>query len=153
MATVLYSNFLENADQYDASERFWAALFDAVVAESSGSGADWVAWRPRAYANGLPFERDGNPIFDVRHVYSSKAVQIIQWPPQRNEAEISAWICELTVMPDDEPESLHELTINCSLSIESAEIAKQLLQNWVDEAVSVSDMNGLIQRLTPSDSR
>lgn len=152
MVTVLYSNFLEDKEQYDASERFWATLFASVAAEF-GNGADWVPWRPRAYANGLPFERDGNPIFDARQPHASKAVQVIQWPPQSNELEISAWISELPLVAEDEPAILHELTINCSLSIESARVAKELLRHWVDKAVSVSEMDRLITRLTMSDGQ
>jgi hypothetical protein len=151
MVTVLYPRFLDDEQQYTASERFWAHLFDSVVAES-GNKADWVRWRARAYANGLPFERDGNPIFDARSIQLPKAVQIIQWPPETTEIEISAWMSELVVSSKDEPATVHELTINCSLSVESAKIAKELLQSWVTETVNVHDMGRLIDFLIRSDA-
>lgn len=152
MVTVLYSNFLDDEQQYAASEQFWATLFDSAVSES-GNRSDWAPWRARTFANGLPFERDGNPIFAARSIQLPKAVQVIQWPPETPDIEVSAWMSELVVSADGEPSTLHELTINCSLSVESADVAKELLRNWVAEAVRVEDMDKLIRRLITLDGR
>lgn len=149
MATILYPRFLEDEEQYALSRRFWTDLFASVVA-AFDNAADWGPWRARAYANGVPFERDGNPIFDARSLRSSKAVQVIQWPSETGGVEISAWISELHLEGEDEPAVLHELTINCSLSTESAEIAKDLLRYWVDESMSARESERVIKKMLAS---
>lgn len=147
MVHLLYPRFLEQDEEYEAAERFWQTMFQEL-ANQAGSSPEWRPWRPRAYANGLPFERDGNPIFDALNQRSGRAVQVIQWPPERNEAEISAWISQLDVDLAGEDRVISELTINLSLSVESAAVARRLLASWLDETTSVNEIEHLIGELT-----
>ncbi len=149
MSDFLYPNFLEQEDQYAAAEQFWHGLFTELTAEARQTG-EWVPWRPRSYVNGLPFERDGNPIFDALNKRTSKAIQVIQWPPKRDALEISAWVSHLYVEDDDDLNNLiSELTLNLTLSTESVELSKQLLRKWLDENVDGDEMSRLINQQLP----
>lgn len=149
MSKLLYPEFLERDEEYQASERYWRTLFDALAAER-GQGGEWHPWRPRAYADGTPFERDGNPMFDARSARLGRAVQVIQWPPESDDVEISAWISALPLEDEDGETVTEELTLNLSLSEESAALARRLLERWMDEAVTADQMRDFIATVIPA---
>lgn len=146
MVTPLYGRFLEEQAEYDAAERFWEELFREVV--GSADALEWHRWRPRAYANGTPLERDGNPMFDTLNSRLRRALQVIQWPAESSAIEISAWISEMVVERADQLLPVEELTINLSLSRESASIARSLISEWVNEAVPVDVVRERIRAMS-----
>ena len=151
MDKLLFQNFLENSEEYEAAEHFWKDVFAETI-RSAGQAGAWAPWRPRHYANGTPLERDGNPIFDARSVRLGRAVQVIQWPAEGGHVGISGWVTQLTVSDDtDNAENVLELTINLSLSEESAAIARALLSSWVDPQITREEMNQRIAQLAPSE--
>jgi len=150
MGNPLFRNFLADSEEYEAAEQFWNDAFGEVI--RVGQEGKWIPWRTSQYAHGTPFERDGSPIFAARSVQLGRAVQIIQWPPEGNGVAITAWLSELTV-PDehDNDEPVLELTINPTLSEESAAIARTLISNWVDPTVTRLEMSQHIAQLAPTE--
>lgn len=146
MVTPLYGRFLEEQAEYDAAERFWEELFRDIV--GSAHARDWHRWRPRTYANGTPLERDGNPMFDTLNIRLRRALQVIQWPVESSAVEISAWISEIVVERADQLLPVEELTINLSLSRESASIARSLISQWVNEEVPVDVVRERIRAIS-----
>ena len=114
MAEYLFPQFLSDDQEYSAAAAFWNELMLEVV-NSHAEGDLWVSWRPRSYANGLPFDRDGNPIFNARSERLPRALQVIQWPDDAENSGISAWISPLEI----DGRLVWELTINLTLSTES----------------------------------
>lgn len=145
MATPLYARFLADESEYAAAERFWKEVFDQVVRPAEAG--DWRPWRSRTYADGTPLERDGNPIFDARNRRLGRALQVIQWPCESQDVEISAWISELPVDDGEVVGMVSELTVNLSLSMESAAHAKSLIAAWVDGNVPADEVRQRISRL------
>lgn len=151
MGSPLFQNFLESSEEYEAAEQFWNSMFEETI-QSAGQAGTWRSWRPRHYVNGTPFERDGNPIFDACSTQLGRAVQVVQWPPERDAVEIAAWLSELSA-PDenDTDDTVIELTINLTLSEESAGIARTLLSSWVDPTTTRTEMNRRIAQLAPAE--
>lgn len=147
----LFQYFLVNSDEYEAAEQFWNSMFEETI-QSAGQAGTWRSWRPRHYVNGTPFERDGNPIFDALSTQLGRAVQVVQWPPEGDGIAITAWLSELTA-PDehDHDQTVLELTINLSLSEDSAAIARTLMSNWVDPSVTRFEMNQRIARIASTE--
>ena len=142
MTRRLFPDFLDNAEQYQASERYWEQLV-GEVAESLGQPGEWHRWIPRRYADGTPFELDGNPIFDGRSQRLNRAFRIIQHRPLGNDIELAAWVKtyeeEFTDLPRE------ELVINLSLSEESTQLAKALLHKWMTPATTKDEMESFIR--------
>jgi hypothetical protein len=147
MNSPIYPDFLEDEEQYAASEGLWRNVFNEIL-DAIDSSAMWEAWRPRAYANGTAFPRDGNPIFDARSLELRRAVQIIQWPCKTGEVEISAWLRELPNPEEEESLPMLELTLNLSLSEQTLALARALLQKWVDHRTTVEAITREIAALT-----
>ncbi|MGH2732252.1 MAG: hypothetical protein ACRDJG_04835 [Actinomycetota bacterium] len=144
MVHRLYEHFLENPDEYRASENYWANLARDVARDLQVE--EWRPWWiPRSYADGTPFEHDGNPIFDARSERLGRAFTVIQHAPTSNEIEIAAW---LKHYPEEYVElPRYELVINLSLSEESAAKAEELLRKWMLPQTTVREMKELLDRL------
>jgi len=124
---LLFSDFLENPDSYEAAVAFWDRLVTDIE-RSLGQEDEWGPWIPRHYGDGVtPMGRDGTPIFDGYSQALGRAFRITQHRPAFDSVEILAWIKiydlegETTLLPDS------ELVLNLSLSDESAEAARALL--------------------------
>jgi hypothetical protein len=144
MVRKLYENFLDDRKQYKACEGFWEQLVQNI-AESLGQTGEWQRWIPRQYADGTPFELDGNPIFDGRSQKLNRAFRIIQHCAAGNELEIAAWLNSYEEEYTDLPR--HELVINMSLSQESAQLAEVLLRKWMTPTTTTDDMQAFITKI------
>jgi hypothetical protein len=142
MVHKLFEDFLDNPEQYQASVRYWEQLV-SDIAESLGQRGEWQPWIPRHYADGTPFELDGNPIYDRRSQRPNRAFRIIQHRPIGNELEIVAWLKsyeeEYVDLPGD------ELVINLSLPLESAQLAQVLLRKWMTPTTTKEEMQSFIR--------
>jgi hypothetical protein len=141
MVYRLFEDFLDNVQQYRASERYWEDLV-RDVARTTGQSGEWQPWIPRQFADGTPMELDGNPIFDGRSQKLSRAFRIMQHRPVSDEVEFAAWLKEYEKEFSDLPRM--ELVMNLSLSQESAELAKELLTKWMTPGTSKEEMESLM---------
>ena len=140
MEAPIYPNFLEDAVEYEASERYWVDLWGQVD-EFSRDGFGWsYPW----VGTGSPLIKDGNPIFSAHSPELRRGVRIIQAEPLDSELEIQVW---LGTFGGDEydPESVHELVIACVLSDVASRIALSMITPWVQaRPLSFTNVNGVI---------
>lgn len=142
MIDLLFPNFLDSTEEYESCERYWEHLVHDI-AQSIGQTGEWFRWIPRTYADGTPFELDGNPIFDGRSRKLDRAFRIIQHRAESNELEISAWLKSYEEEYEDLPRD--ELVINLTLSQESGRLAKALLHKWMTPKTTKDEMLSFIQ--------
>jgi hypothetical protein len=143
MVHRLFEDFLDNPDCYAFVEQYWKNLVhDAEL--SVGQDGEWQPWIPRHYADGTPFELDGNPIFDGRSKKLNRAFKILQHPSVGNGLEIVAWLKTYEKEYSDLPHE--ELVINLSLSQESARVAKELLIKWMAPDTTAHEMQLFIPK-------
>jgi hypothetical protein len=150
MVRRLFETFLEDPEQYRAAEQYWEALV-ADVAESMNQANEWRQWFPRGYADGRPFppELRGNPISDGRSDALNRGFKIIQMRPVSQDVEIAAWVSSYA--PEDTDLPRHELVINLTLTQESADLARLLLQKWMDPETTPEDMETFIAETLPAE--
>ena len=114
-----------------------------MILPSLWGRGEWQPWIPRHYADGTPFELDGNPIYDRCSQRPNRAFRIIQHRPIGNELEIVAWLKsyeeEYVDLPGD------ELVINLSLPLESAQLAQVLLRKWMTPTTTKEEMQSFIR--------
>ena len=141
MVHTLFEDFLDNEEQYHACERYWEELI-TNVADSLGQTGKWKReeWR---YPDGTPWERDGNPMFVARSEKRDRDIRILQHPAASEKQEIVAYLKryeeEYTGVPTRD-----ELVINLGLSEESAQLARELLRNWMTPTMTVEEMREFI---------
>jgi hypothetical protein len=144
MARTLFGNFLSQGNEYRACEDYWRELVERV-ATSLGQPNEWRPWIDRYRPDGSPVERDGNPIYDVRSIEKNRAVRIIQHACSGSDVEIAAWV--KTYEPEFVDLPGEELVINLCLSEESAELAAQLLNKWMDPTTPLESMQEFMSKL------
>jgi hypothetical protein len=144
MITPLFPDFLNNEGAYRASESYWEQMQQDLVV-SLGAVDDWRRWQPLHGGDGT-LMTPGNPIWDARSDALDRAIRIIQEAPSRLDApEITAWITsrdEQSYEETDFPKT--ELVIGLALSEESAVIARELLQRWMDGTTTIEEVRALI---------
>lgn len=143
MVDKLFERFLDDPTEYQASEHYWQALV-ADVTHRAGQAGEWTPWMPRNYGNGMPMERDGNPIYDGRSSELDRAFRIMQHRPVSDSVEVGAWVKEYEAEYTELPRS--ELVLNLSLSTESADLARALLQKWIMPLTTPEDMESFIEQ-------
>jgi hypothetical protein len=140
METPIYPGFLENPEEYEASELFWVALWnqvDALGRERYGWSYPWVG-------TGSPLIKDGNPIFSAHSPRLRRGVRVIQSEPLDQELDIQVWLSTFGGTKFD-PDSIHELVIACVLSDEAARLALSLMTPWVQgSSLSFEYVNGVL---------
>jgi hypothetical protein len=154
VADLLFPDFLSNDDSYDRCRAFWRALVDGIE-KSLGQVEEWSRWFPAFYGDGLtPFDdRDGNPIYHRLSKRLDRAFQIIQQAPENDALSITAWATDSTNDPlwhDDDPWPRlprTDLTISLVLSVESAELARALLTQWMTPTTTVDEIRLAIAAL------
>ena len=126
MKNHLYENFLNDIDEYRASEAFWRARWQRECFDADPR-FDWsYPW----ISTGSPDYLDGNPIFSAVSPSLRRGVRIIQHEPTSRKLEIQAW-------PDfvggsyNDPHAIQELVISCALSEAAADWAMSLIRPWV----------------------
>lgn len=150
MIHKLFESFLDNAAQYRACEEYWEALVSSITSVL-GQAHEWRRWIPQQYADGMPMESDGNPIFDGRSERLDRAFRIIQHLPVGDDLEITAWLKSYEAEYSDLPR--HELVLNLSLSEESANLARILLQKWMLAETTPDEMKNFICDNVPRDEQ
>lgn len=146
MAQKLLESFLDNPEQYRMAEQYWESLV-AEVAKSMNQTNEWHQWIPREYADGTPIEADGNPIFDGRSDVLNRAFRIMQHRSIGDDVEIAAWTKSYDPEFSDLPRE--ELIINLSLSQESADLVRLLLQKWMRAETTPAEMTSFIREILP----
>ena len=131
MSTNLYSNFLNDPDEYSRAKAFWNQRWETLLDEV-GQRASWkTPWFETTFANGAPF-RDGNPIFSAVCTSRRLGVQVIQLDPQEDDLEFRAW----TDTFDEGGDSIRKLVVMCALTDHSAKQAINAIKQWItDERV------------------
>jgi hypothetical protein len=95
------------------------------------NAGDWEIWPLNKGCD------DGNPIFAMLSPRLKRAVRIIQVPANVEEGweqePISSWT---DTKGDDLPGSIAvaELVVHCVLSLETAEVARQIIGRWFRDA-------------------
>lgn len=146
MVKHLHPRFLESELEYQAAEAFWRDLFEQVTTEN-GQHGQWRSWHFQEFADGSPIPRDGNPIFEARSERLRRAVRIIQAPPKSDLVEIAAWVDTFDFTEAGGPGFTEELVINLSLSGESARLARQLVELWMDRSISRERVEDLARQV------
>lgn len=137
MTTLLFPDFLDYPESYDAVEALWKARFDALAAKYQFAYAPYI----NVFTHSGDKLRDGNPIFSAEVKTLNRAVRIIQEVvEQPDDFFISAW---LDTFPIDEDNPLNELVIPLMLSEEPLEIAE--IVHWLVEQRSKEEMEQVLE--------
>lgn len=126
MITNLFPHFLEDAEQYELSERYWRDLWDRIAP----AHREQFQWKSPWIGTGSPDIKDGNPIFSAHSPALKRGIRVIQEEPIGSELDIRAW---LDTFGGDlaGPDQIHELVISCTLSDAAASIARRLMESWI----------------------
>lgn len=139
MAKLLFPDFLDHTESYDAAEALWKARFDALAAKRHFTYTPYI----NVFARNGDKHRDGNPIFSAEVKTLNRAVRIIQEAiEQPDDFFISAW---LDTFPTDEDNPLNELVIPLVLSEETLEVAERLIVHWLVEGLSKEEMERVLE--------
>ncbi len=135
MAKLLFPDFLDQVEIYEAAEALWRAHFDALAEKHQ------FAYAP--YLNVvISTGHNGNPIFNAEVKNLNRGVRIIQEAPEKPEDYfISAW---LDTFPIDELNPLNELVIALVLSEETIKIVERLIGYWLVEQRSKEEMEEIL---------
>ena len=128
MVAHLYPNFLVDTAEYHRAEQFCEKLCNDALTRYSGVH-DWRPWCSKTLLDGTPMQ-EGNPIHDLVSSSTRKGIRIIQEEVRTDKLEVGAWTNTHGGDPGEEG-TWDELVISCALSKESAELARQLLVEWV----------------------
>lgn len=139
MAKLLFPDFLDQVEIYEAAEALWKAHFDALAEKHQFAYAPFL----NAVSSTGHKRRDGNPIFNAEVKNLNRAVRIIQEAPEKPEDYfISAW---LDTFPIDELNPLNELVIALVLSEETLKIVTRLVEFWLVEQRSKEEMEEILE--------
>lgn len=150
MTKPLFADFLEDEQAYRAAEQFWQDLQQEIVRAVDASD-DWRRYQPLYFGDGKTVMTPGNPIWDARSDTLGRAFRIIQHAPASDIPEIAAWVerYEDDIYTGSAFPAI-ELVIALSLSEETAEIAREILERWMSETSTVGETEALIKtRLGP----
>lgn len=126
MITNLFPHFLEDAEQYEFSERYWRDLWDRLAPVHR----EQFLWKSPWMGTGSPDIKDGNPIFSAFSPTLRRGIRVIQEEPIGSELDIRAWLDTFGGDITD-PDRIHELVISCALSDAAASIARRLMELWI----------------------
>lgn len=139
MSKLLFTDFLDHPEVYDAAEALWKSRFDALAEKHHFAYVPYI----NVFARNGDKHRDGNPIFSAEVKTLNRAVRIIQEAIEEpDDFFISAW---LDTFPIDEDNPLNELVIPLVLSEETLEIAERLIVHWLMEQRSKEDMERVLE--------
>jgi hypothetical protein len=141
MGQVLYATFLENRRVYRLAKARWQRLFEQLLS------AKQYTFRPFLNEKRM----DGNPMFTAYVPGADRALRIIQVDPSEAVAEvdIKAWL-DQAVMPERE-DRVEELVIDLVLTNEAEQISLLLIEAWLLQQLSLTDMQKMIDELVVID--
>jgi hypothetical protein len=158
MTQSLYPRFLDDPEEYKAAEQFWRDMLEEI-AVTKGSGGEWGPWiwRGSTYFDGTPHPRyddQANPMFAALNDRTARAVHVIQWRVEATDISyMGGWVSLVESERIGEGRIIAELTLNLGLTVESAEVARDVLSRWLDEAVSVDEVKRLIDEISEANAR
>jgi len=126
MITHLFKNFINDVQDYRASEKYWESLWlqtDYSTRARYGWTYPWVS-------TGSVECLDGNPIFSAWSRTLLRGVRVIQHEPTTQGLEIQAWPNFVGGSYYD-PTAIQELVISCALTEAAANWAMSLLRYWI----------------------
>lgn len=145
MVHHLLADFLENEEKYQKAQDYWYAL----IKRASKSVPDQLDWRrttPATFADGVTlWPKDGNPVIEVTSSRLRRRIQVIMWPPQSEDLELGGWLAQREHWEVDTWVIWDELTLNLSLSEESAAIAEELVRSWMSPETTRDAMEALLR--------
>lgn len=141
MGQVLYATFLENRRVYLLAKARWQRLFEQLLS------AKQYTFRPFLNEKRM----DGNPMFTAYVPAADRALRIIQVDPSEAVAEvdIKAWL-DQAVMPERE-DRVEELVIDLVLTNEAEQISLLLIEAWLLQQLSLTDMQKKIDEFVVID--
>lgn len=125
MSINLFPHFLEDAEQYELSERYWRDLWHRIAP----AHREQFQWKSPWLGTGSPNIKDGNPIFSAYSPMLRRGIRVIQEDPIGSEPNIQAWLDTFGDAAD--PDRIDELAISCTLSDASASLARRLMEPWI----------------------
>ncbi|MBK7874126.1 MAG: hypothetical protein IPJ74_27495 [Saprospiraceae bacterium] len=141
MATLLYPDFLENHETFDAVQMMWQEWFDTLALENHFSYKPYI----NMYLRNGEKDRDGNPIFSALVEELNRGVRIIQDDQVKGtDLFISGWLDDIEL--EEEKTPLDELVIPLILSEETKVIAEELIYAWLVEQVDKESMQELLHK-------
>ena len=145
MASNLFPNFLTDDLQYAASENHWVELWLKV----DRMDREIYKWSYPWLGTGSPTIKDGNPIFSAFSPVLRRGVRVVQLEPLGENLDIQAYR-DFFGGDFNDPESICELVIACTLSLEGSKIALELMKPWVrgEDLEFVTDESGLSISIT-----
>jgi len=145
MVHHLHSDFLDNESRYREAQDFWYALVGKLTKGVAGQ-RDWRRTTRATFADGVTLvPKDGNPLIEVRSRGQRKKIQVIQWPPESDDLELAAWVSPREEWEGEEVIVWDELTLNLSLSNESAALAEELIGSWIQQDMTSDGMQAIIK--------
>jgi len=136
----MFENFLKDEKVYRACESYWEGMI-RELSISLDQECEWKQWNPRVMPNGVPVERDGNPIADGWNRRLDRAFRIIQDREPVGELHIAADLNRQNLV-STRPKI--ELIIMIGLTESSAAIAKKLLKMWMTPTTSEEQIREFI---------
>ncbi|AFY56225.1 hypothetical protein Riv7116_3781 [Rivularia sp. PCC 7116] len=137
MVNHLYKNFLSSIEEYKACESFWRDLCETILLKHQGITHGWMVWLNVIFL-------DGNPMYSLISPDSRKGIAIYQHEPTENKIIFGAWMDKFGPI-DTTQDFVEEIVIACELSQESASVASELIEIWVEGNSSYENMEILIQ--------
>jgi hypothetical protein len=126
MVEYLFPRFLDDTREYARAEAYWHRLWDEIV--PLAWAWEWKQpWLKTSYADGTPF-CDGDPIFSAWSPSSKLAVRVIQNRPQGQNPALDFWT---DTVGDEWTGEVIALVISCTLSRQTADLARRLIFSWV----------------------
>jgi hypothetical protein len=142
----LFSDFLNNAQEYKESRRFWEDLCLQILLKHKQSDF-WHQWFDIDVMKDSVNQNDGNPIYSLINRIQLKGVRIIQQNPKiYTKWEQAAWV-DVVGSEYSEYINITELVFTCNLTLESAEIFKKLFEAWIQPEAETRAVEGLIKKL------
>jgi len=126
MITNLFPCFLTHWAQYEQSECYWLDLWRQL----DQMDRNIYRWAHPWLGTGSPTIKDGNPIFSAYSPVLNRGVRVVQQEPLDGRLDIQAYL-DFYGGDFDDPGSVSELVIACTLSAEAAKIALDLLRPWI----------------------
>lgn len=129
MNRSLHPDFLKSAQEYDRAAALWKQRFDEIV---RGLGQSWLwqtDWIETRSGNGTEL-RDGNPIFSAICPERRLGIRIVQLEPEADPLEFDFW---MDFFAQGEAEEVKELVLSCVLSLETLNIATDLMRQWIND--------------------
>ena len=137
MVKHLYKNFLSNLEEYKASENFWRDLCEIILVKHQGKTHRWKIWLNVIFL-------DGNPMYSLISPDSKKGIAIYQHEPTEDKIIFGAWMDKFGPI-DVTQDFVEEIVIYCELSEESAQLAEELIEIWVQGNTPYENMEILIK--------